>query len=365
MPNKPRVLITGISPQYGGTEMVVSRYVEKLSNRFAFDTLSYKPLEQPAFYYSDNRVVEMPARRKKPFAYYRRIREFFESEANGYCALWHNASSFSNITALKCAYETGIPVRICHFHSAQVMGKLSNKILHEIHKYDINKLATVKLACSTEAGTFAFGNAPFRIIRNAFSVSEFHYSEWDRNKYRAEFGLEDALVIGNVGRLCKEKNQIFLIDLLPRILSRVPNAILVVAGDGVLRDKLKEHAARIGVADKVRLLGARSDVDRMLSAFDIFAFPSLTEGLGVAVIEAQANGLPCIISDSVPASAVVSSSTETLSLDDSDSWVDCICNCPRYRVQPDQALLERYDIDQVVDCLASILSGKAVMHCNE
>lgn len=354
---KPRVLITGVGNKYGGTETVVSRFIGALSDRFSFDTVSHAPYKQLEYTMWDNRVIAIPAKRMHPLVHAKELRRFFRESGGNYCALWHNANSFSNIDTLELATNAGVPVRICHFHNTQVLGNSLNKALSVMHKKKAGSLATVRVACSVEAGVFAFGNLPFSVVNNAFDIGSFAYSEKSRFAIRRELGLSDEFVIGNVGRLAEQKNQAVLIEAMPAILSKKRNAVLVIVGDGPLRQRLLDKARELGVEANVMLVGSRMDVDEILSAFDVFAFPSLFEGLGVAVVEAQANGLPCVLSDRVPSSAIVSNAVSVIPPDDSLAWADLICSCTRDNFKLDNALAGRYEIAKEAELLAELFGA--------
>lgn len=351
---KPRILISGVGNKYGGTETVVSRFIGALSGRFAFDTICHGPYKQPEYTMWDNRVITIPAKRMHPLSHAIELRKFFRENCNSYSALWHNANSFSNIDTLELAADADIPVRICHFHNTQVLGNPLNKALSALHKKKAGDLATVRLACSAEAGQFAYGNLPFSVVNNAFELNSFVYSERKRFEIRNELGLVDKFVIGNVGRLAEQKNQSVLINSMPLVLSKKLNAVLVIVGDGPLKQRLLDEAKALGVEKSVYFVGTRLDVNDVLSAFDVFAFPSLFEGLGVAVVEAQVNGLPCVVSNRVPSSAIVSNTVNVLPPDDPAIWADRICSSSRDDFQLDSALACRYELSREAERLAEL-----------
>lgn len=327
---KPKVLVVGIGCGYGGTETVVSRFVGAMSDRFAFDTFSDVPLKQAEYSEGDNNIVRIPAKRKSPFSYAIQIRRFFKQHAHEYSAIWFNANSFSNITPLKLAAKYGIQKRIVHFHNTEVLGNVINRFLTDVHRDSVKHLSTKRLACSIEAGRFAYGESEFSVVPNAFDLASFGFSSENRFDVRKELSISDKdFVIGTVGRLAEQKNQSLLIRIMPQILHKRPNAKLVIVGEGPLKDTLKKETLSLGVQDKVIFTGARTDISRILSSFDVFVFPSRFEGLGISLVEAQANGLPCVISDQIPSFAVVSDSVLIRSLSDDLSWADAIQNLSR------------------------------------
>ncbi|MDO4182977.1 MAG: glycosyltransferase [Coriobacteriia bacterium] len=355
---KPKVLVFGISRNLGGTEVVVSRFIGQLSDQFQFDTFATPMPLQPEYVAGDNRVILMPMRRQRPLAHVRQMRQYFKDHAHEYAAVWYNVNNFSNLGFLQLAAQHGIPVRLCHFHNSDYIGNKLNRMLSGKNKAKVPGLATSLLACSNEAGTFAYGNAPFSVVNNAFHLGEFAFDAAARQAVRAQLGCEDAFVIGTVGRLTQQKNHQMLIRLMPEILRRRPEAKLVIVGGGALDGALKQQVADAGLAGSVVLAGMRSDAAALLSAFDVFAFPSRFEGLGVAAVEAQANGLPCVASEAVPHLTRVSDSAQYLPLDNDTAWVDALCAASRETFAENPALLAKFDLQQEAPKLAAFLTGE-------
>jgi len=161
----------------------------------------------------------------------------------------------------------------------------------------------------------------------------FAYSEENREKIRADYGFASGnSVIGHSGTLLPLKNQEFLIRLMPEIQKKKPDVRLMLMGQGEEAElrRLQTIAAECGVEDDVVFCGGVNNVNECLSAMDVFAFPSLREGTPLALIEAQANGLPCIISDCIPADAILTDLVHPQSLENDESWVDALINAHRY-----------------------------------
>lgn len=197
----------------------------------------------------------------------------------------------------------------------------------------LRRTATHFLACGEEAGVWMFGRRAFskrgRVIKNGIDASAYAYSSENRNRIRRTMGIaQDAFVVGHAGTLLPLKNQEFLIRLLPRIKERKPNAVLLLLGTGTEeeRSRLESIAESCGVTGSVVFGGGVGNVNEFLSAMDVFAFPSLREGTPLALLEAQANGLPCIISDRIPKDAFLTDLIRPISLDDESEWLKQICN---------------------------------------
>jgi glycosyltransferase involved in cell wall biosynthesis len=215
---------------------------------------------------------------------------------------------------LKAAEEAGVTVRIAHSHNNNMSGttvplKLVMRLLFPVH-------ATHLMAASTEAGRFLFGDRPFTVAKNAIDVDRFRFDPRVREEVRSELGLGDAFVVGNVGRLHQQKNQAFLLDAFAELSAAMPEARLLMVGSGPLHDQLVEKVKQLGIDGKTTLLSNRGNMDRLYQAMDVFALPSLYEGLGIVAIEAQSAGLPTICSTGVAEDANVSPLFQRMSLDD-------------------------------------------------
>ncbi|WP_050498019.1 glycosyltransferase [Oenococcus oeni] len=161
----------------------------------------------------------------------------------------------------------------------------------------------LKLACSKSAAEYMYGRDHLKnvvILRDGIEIDKYHFFPKVRTRLRDELNLTDEIVIGNVGRLVSQKNQAFLIDVFSHFHKNVPNSKLLLIGSGDKKETLEKKINQLGLEKQILFLGNRSDVPNLLQVMDIFAFPSRHEGFGMAALEAQAAGLPTIISNNVP-----------------------------------------------------------------
>ena len=236
------------------------------------------------------------------FKYRRDIHRFFADHPEYRIVHGHMASI--GIYFLGVAKKHGVPVRIAHSHNAKHDASLKGYVKWHMSRL-FKRNATHLFACSNAAGTDMFGNSAFTVVRNAIDLSRFAFNPAVRATVRDELGLSGKFVVGNVGRFYPQKNHAFLLDIFGEIVKREPESILVMAGEGPLMDEMRKKAAAMKIDGACRFLGALADVDRLNQAMDVFLFPTLFEGLGIVVVEAQTAGLPVVCSDEVPLEAKV------------------------------------------------------------
>lgn len=216
------------------------------------------------------------------------------------------------------------------------------KIIHEALLPFVNSVASKKFAPSIYAAEFMFGREQTKrnvyLVHNAVDLSVYCYDPAGRSKLRKELALDNKLVIGHVGRFSKQKNHQFLVSVFQEIMKLNNNAALLLVGEGELQNEVYQQARMMGIQDSIVFTGVRFDIPQLLSAMDVFVFPSLYEGMPNTVIEAQATGLPCVIADTITPEADITESVQFLSLEDSPAiWA---------AVALDAATKERRDTKQ-------------------
>lgn len=223
---------------------------------------------------------------------------------------------------LKEAEYCGVPVRIGHSHNSS-QDKNFKYLIKLYYRNSIPRYATHLFACSREAGNWMFRGADFSVLNNAIDAKQYAFSERIRQTIRDELGVsEDEILFGHVGRLSPQKNHEYLLEVFRMISMKAPSKLLLV-GDGELRSEIENQARQLGIRGRVIFTGVRSDVADLLQAMDVFIFPSLYEGLGIVAVEAQAAGLPCLISERVPLECKVTDLVEQLPLSDgAERWAN-------------------------------------------
>lgn len=200
--------------------------------------------------------------------------------------------------------------------------------IHEILRVPLNSIAQIKIAPSDLAAEYSFGKGVVKrnkviYLNNAIDTSVFRFNKDKREALREELGVSDKFVITHVGRLNAQKNHKFLFEIFSELIKLKPEAVLLVIGQGELKDKLEAQAKELGISDKIKFLGVRSDVPHILSASDFMIFPSFYEGMPNVVIEAQGAGLRCLISDTITKEAKITDLVTYMSLSESaEKWAD-------------------------------------------
>jgi glycosyltransferase involved in cell wall biosynthesis len=203
-------------------------------------------------------------------------------------------------------------------------------LCYDILSYTTRNIADYFFGCSQLAGEKRYGKKVannkevFTVLNNAIESDKYVFNENIRKKIRDEFSLTDShFVIGHIGRFQKVKNHTFLVNIFKEIYEINPNAVLMLVGTGENIEQIKSQVKELNLENNVIFTGVRSDVNELLQAFDVFVFPSIYEGLPVTVVEAQAAGLPCLISDTITKEVSVTNLVNYASLSDSyKGWAE-------------------------------------------
>lgn len=293
-------------------------------------------------------------------AYWKAWKDFFR-EHPGYVAVHGHMTSTASIY-LPIAKAAGVPLTIAHARSAGVDPGLKGAMTRFLRR-NLGKKADVCLTCSRLAGEAVFGKKMVEAGRvttvpNAIDAREFAFSEKKRKQKRTELGIgEQEFVIGHVGRFGHMKNHAFLLDVFAEICRKVPDSRLLLVGEGGLMDSVREKATSLGLSDRVIFTGNQAQVADFYMAMDFFVFPSIFEGLPGSVIEAQAAGLRCLVSDSVTDEVLITPLAQAHSLSDKASvWAQNVLERRSYeREQMEQAIKEAgFDVSDQVKFLEKL-----------
>lgn len=298
-----RILHVVVNMNRGGAETLIMnlyRNVDRSQVQFDFLTCKAGEFDEEINQLGGN-VHRIPyVREVGHFAYLRALRQFFMTHPQ-YQIVHSHMDKMSGFV-LRAARKTGVSVRIAHSHSTRNEGGFAASLYKWYAGLNLLPHASHLLACSNNAAKWLFSRKMVQahIVKNGIDVDKFAFSPEVRRQVREELQVNpDDLVIGHVGRFSHPKNHSFLLEVFAELLKENPRAILILAGDGPLRNEIAKKADKLNLTDHIKLLGVRSDIHRLLQAFDVCVFPSIYEGSPVTLVEAQGAGLPCLISDTI------------------------------------------------------------------
>ena len=244
----------------------------------------------------------------------------------------HSNMNALSVFTLFAAKRAGVKVRIAHSHSTTNKREKIRNFVKNILRHFSKLYATHYFACSELAGRWLFGDKTFdkgevTVINNAIELEKYKFNEEIRDGLRAEYDLTYNFVIGHIGRFMSQKNHTFLVDIFSEVVKRRPDAKLLLIGDGPLFDEIVNKVRMLHLEDKVIFTGVKQNAYAFYNAMDVFLLPSLYEGLPVVGVEAQANGLPLVISDTITRDLNIAGGVEYLPLERPASyWADHIIN---------------------------------------
>lgn len=313
----------------GGVEAVVMNYYRNIDrSKIQFDficdndstNIPYKEIDELG-----GRVILIPPY-QKPFKYHKELKKVLKDNHYKIVHSHINTMSIFPLFAAKCAC---VPVRIAHSHSTTNKKEWKKNLVKLVLRPFAKVFATDYVACTKHASEWMFGKKEnVFILNNAIDLDKFKYNEKVRKEKRKELKIDnDTLVIGHAGRFVAQKNHEYIIDVFNEVHKENKNSVLVLVGQGPLMDSIKNKVKSLNIDDSVIFLGQRDDINELYQTFDIFLFPSLYEGLGMVLVEAQVSGLPCYASTEVPKIAKVTENVDFLDLDcDPKVWATLILN---------------------------------------
>lgn len=285
---------------------------------------------------------------------------------NGYEYVLRITSSAMGFWDLKIAKQAG--AKICSVRSSNSSdgGSVKALLAHRLGRLLFSKYIDVRFAPSDLAARYTFGDRAYEtgkvsILHNAIDLSVFRYSAEGRQAVRAEYGIaEGDTVYGHVGRFMDQKNHTFLLDIFSLLKQENPKAKLLLVGKGELESVLREKVERLGLQDAVIFGGVRTDIPQVLSAMDVFVFPSLYEGMPNTVIEAQATGLPCVIADTITKEADITGLVTYLPLGDAKTWTkEAREKVSESRMDTQEQFVQQgYDIESQVAVFTKLVFGE-------
>lgn len=336
-----------------GVETVIFNYCTRMMDEFQFDVLyQYDPNPDvlSKFQNAGFNCIQVPSKVRHPLKHIWTVYKIFKM--NQYEIVHSHLDYFMNSYVCFLAMLAGVKKRIAHHHQVYTLSSkrsiksLIREALCAIMRTPCKLFATDWLACGETAAFNGWGRNAVKkgkvtILPNAIDVKQFKYNVFSRQEIRCKYGIaENDYVVGHVGRFYLQKNHDFLIDVFAEFHRQKTNAKLLLLGDGPLQERIKHRVQTIGLSNSVIFAGLQKDAAPFYSAMDVFCLPSLWEGLGIVLIEAQYNGLPCVASNSVPKEVEISPNISFVDLNVSH-WSSKILEAQRFN--PDK-FLTKYDI---------------------
>lgn len=321
-----RVLHIVTNMDRGGLETMLMNYYRHMDReKIQFDFLEHR---RDRAAYDDEieslggRIFRLPRLNPLSSGYFHALNAFFAAHPE--YRIVHSHLDCMSAYPLCAAKNAKVPVRIAHAHSTsqdrnwKLVFKLISKKLISLYTTDL-------FACSADAGEWMFGTKDVHILPNAIDIERYAFNLLIRNQTKKALGLDDAFVIGHVGRFSAVKNHSFLTDIFAQIKRQEPNSKLLLVGAGSEMQAVQQKVKTLGLGADVIFTGVRNDVANLMQAMDVFVFPSLYEGLGIVLIEAQAAGLPCVVSDTIPREAYLTDLVTAEKLSSSvEKWAEKI-----------------------------------------
>lgn len=227
---------------------------------------------------------------------------------------------YSNIlyTAFFYFYEAKkcrVKHRILHSHNTPTTSSFGiRNILYGIMKKLAVEMSNIYFACSDYAGRYLFGKRKFHIIRNAIDIKKYEFNNEIRQNYRKKFNIENNYCVVHIGRFSVQKNHQYIVEIMKKIVKYEKDIKFIFIGYGELEEKIKNEIIKNGLEKNAIFLGVRNDINNILQAMDVFILPSLYEGLPLVSIEAQACGLPNVLSSNISKEVKLTSSVEFLDI---------------------------------------------------
>jgi glycosyltransferase EpsF len=294
--------VVGAMNRAGTETMLMNIYRNIDRNKIQFDFISYSQNE--AHY--DQEIERLGGRIIRLAKTYS-VKEIYAAiKKYGPYDVVHAHTLFNCGIANLAAQLAGVKIRISHAHTTLDTNQSLVRTMYKgIMRKLINVTSTKLLACSNGAGQYLFGEKELVKMRYSFFPNVIDYTKFlapsleEVRKFKKDASLENNFVIGHIGRFMDAKNHLFLIEIMRNILKKENKITLLLVGDGELRASIEERAKMFGIYENIKFVGVREDISTLLHSMDLFVFPSLYEGLGLVLLEAQASGIPCIVSEAI------------------------------------------------------------------
>ncbi|OCN05586.1 hypothetical protein A4S06_08450 [Erysipelotrichaceae bacterium MTC7] len=360
---KKRVLVVNTVPfnNNGISIMIQNLYKHMNKDELEISILSTIFMTQDVFDSLEqitDSIIEINYRKKNPIVYLYKLIKLIK--LNSYDAIHVNGNSSTMALELLIAKLMKVETRIAHCHNDHTQHPLINNLIKPFFYFSYS----YAIACSKQAGNWLYGNRDFFVLNNAIEIDKFGFDSILREKVRKELGFEKNIVLGHVGLLNRQKNQEYIIKLIDNIPKEYNTKVLFI-GDGEEKEKLVNLVESLGLSNRVKFIYGTNEVTKYLCAMDLFIFPSIYEGFGLVLLEAQANGLRCVVSTEICKEVNVAETLKYVDLKNPDDWVEeIVLSIEQIYDRANESKINReliskagYDIKTEVDELTKIYLG--------
>ncbi|WP_165003368.1 MULTISPECIES: glycosyltransferase family 1 protein [unclassified Enterococcus] len=345
----------------GGAESFMMNLYRKIDrSKYQFDFLIYDDYEDVQDYHAEieklgGRIFVVTNPKKNIIKYLIQVNRLLKKES---FSIAHNEVYFGGGINLWLAKKNGIKQRIAHSHATED-GKSQNMVMSWLRRFLTYLLltnATDFLAVSKEAGESLFKGHPFEIVHNGINLQSYQFTDEEKASKRKELGLStEDFIIGNIGRLEKQKNQERLLEITKELNHINEHTKLLLIGEGSLRAMLEEKISDLGIKDSVIMTGERNDIPELLSIMDVFVMTSLYEGLPMVGLEAQAAELKLVLADTISRDTKLTDNVVFVSLNDTaKEWANQINTKPYTNKITEE--LKSYDVSYTTAQMENIYS---------
>lgn len=322
------VLLFGLSDNMGGIETYLKKIWDNIDkSRFHFNFIDMNGANKQACFYeelskSGATFYKITPRRESILKNRRDLKQLFKEH---HFDIFHfNVNTLSYLVPVEIALKNGCAV-VVHSRNAGASKNKITRLLHVLNKKRLQRMPVHRIAVSPLAGDWLFGSSNFDVFFNGVDTQRFQFTDENRKRIREEQRCTDKLVIGNVGAFTPAKNHRFMVEVFEKVKEKNLETVLWFVGDGDGRASIEQYVKEKGLQNDIRFLGRRSDTPAIYAALDLLWLPSLFEGFPNVVLEAECEGVPCLISDCIPQDALIMENTASFSLDESaDRWAEKI-----------------------------------------
>ena len=359
-----RLLCIVSSLDTGGAETFMMKLFRRFPQEYKLDFV----VSTNTGYYENEvralggKIFRVPLRTKHPVVAFNDIKYILKKTEYQYILkLCDTPMGYFDLLAAKRGGAKKICIRSCNASSSE---SLIRHLINTMLRPAFNRISNVKIAPSKLAAEYTFGKKEVKkgnvyFLKNAVDLEKYKFSLAGRLNVRNELGIDDTqIVIGHIGRFNYQKNHMFLLEIFSEIIKEKKNAVLLLVGEGEKKQEISEKAKKMNIYNNIIFTGIRSDIPELLSAMDVFVFPSFFEGMPNTIIEAQAVGIPCVLADTITKEAEITDLLEYVSLDDTaKEWKNKVIKAIKREKQDTKKLMYQkgYDIQDAVNRFVDLI----------